>query len=467
FQDTNCVQYDIVKGLTNRGKALTIVGDPDQSIFGWRNADRENFIKMQHDYKSTQVCNLEENYRSTKSIIKSSFHVIEKDRKRIKKNLFTGNAEGVPISMLRMEDGTMEAQSVAKEIKRIIEYSGGLITYKDIAILVRMNYLSRPFETSLNGLNIPYVVIGGVKFFDRAEVKDIIGYLRFFYNTNDTEAFERIINRPKRGVGEVTMNKIEAETRRSKTDIITVIRDMTSGKAKSLASIPTKTKQNLREFVNLYDSVRTMIDNNHYIYKIFAHIIKDTNYKEFLEKEHPDKDGESRWGNLGELVTFAKQFGSPPDDRLAKTSVSVVMHGIDVIENDEEQQRGRQGEIPDSQELRNELEERLYDLPNHTSVEDSEIDSDNPDDRLDAGDQIVRFLELTTLSNNTKEEDEADMGRVTISTMHSAKGLEWPVVFTVACEEGVIPHARTEDMMEESRLLYVAMTRAKTKELPR
>ncbi|KAI9258189.1 P-loop containing nucleoside triphosphate hydrolase protein [Phascolomyces articulosus] len=448
FQDTNVVQYDIVKGLTRGGKALTIVGDPDQSIFGWRNADRGNFIKMQREFKGTQICNLEENYRSTKHILKSAFHVVSKDKKRIDKSLFTENAEGVPMSMLKMSDDTMEAQSVAEEIKRIVEYSGSLITYKDIAILVRMNYLSRAFESALNSLSIPYVVIGGVKFFERAEVKDILAYLRFCYNANDTEAFERIINRPRRGVGEVTMNKIEKLSRQPGATIISVLRDISTGKGKMIASIPLKTKQNLAGFVNLYDNVQELMQKKSYIYRILEYIIGDTNYKEFLQKEHPDKDGESRWDNVGELVTFAKQFNPPPDN-LAKNSAAVTMSGIEILEN----------EPPENE---SNVEDSLPDLPNYTEPTEEEPPLGD-DERLNDGDHIVRFLELTTLSTNSKEEDEADLGKVTISTMHSAKGLEWPVVFTIACEAGIIPHQKAEDDMEECRLLYVAMTRPKCK----
>ncbi|KAI8140462.1 P-loop containing nucleoside triphosphate hydrolase protein [Fennellomyces sp. T-0311] len=397
FQDTNSVQYDIIKGLTHSGqKALTIVGDPDQSIYSWRNADRENFIKMQNEYENTAVCNLEENYRSTKSILTAAFHVVNQDRSRIQKSLFTQNSEGVPISMLKMSSDTMEAQSVAEEIKRILEYSGGLITYKDIAVLSRMNYLSRAFEQAFNAAGIPYVVVGGLKFFERAEVKDIIAYLRFFYNPNDTEAFERIINKPKRGVGEVTMNKIEGQSRKKNWNIIRVLESIGQGTAKNI-TVPVKTARSLHEFVGLYEHIRTMIDRRDPISTMLEHIIEAIEYRTYLTKEHPDKDGESRWDNVGELISYAKTQFDPSTNR-------------------QEQAQPEDGE----------------------------------NEGLDNNDTVARFLESTTLIGTGKEEEEAELGKVTISTMHSAKGLEWPVVFTVACEAGIIPHPKAEDETEES-----------------
>ncbi|KAI7880336.1 P-loop containing nucleoside triphosphate hydrolase protein [Lichtheimia hyalospora FSU 10163] len=418
FQDTNVVQYDIVKYMTGQDKGLTIVGDPDQSIFGWRSADRENFLKMKIDFPETVVKNLEENYRSTKSILSAAFHVINIDTERIAKSLFTGNADGVPISLLRMTTDTLEAHSVADEVKRVIEYSGGLINYKDIAILVRMNFMTRSIEQALNALGIPYIVVGGVKFFERTEVKDILAYLRFFYNPNDTEAFERIIHKPRRGVGEVTLNKMQQLSRKNDWNVIKVLRALTSNQpsAEVNMTVSAKVKQNLREFLGLFDDIRAMMKDKAPVSEMLQYIIDAIEYEKYLTSQHPDKDGESRWGNVGELITFAKSAFDPPKESGAAA--------------------------------------KLDDDRGHTL-----------EDRYSSGflanqDRVSAFLEATTLVGNTKEHDEADKGKVTITTMHSAKGLEWPCVFVMGCESGIMPHPRANEM-EECRLLYVAMTRAK------
>ncbi|KAI9488853.1 P-loop containing nucleoside triphosphate hydrolase protein [Zychaea mexicana] len=453
FQDTNSVQYDIVKGLTQGGKSLTIVGDPDQSIFGWRNADRESFIKMQNEYPNTTVCNLEKNYRSTKKILTAALHVVNKDRDRIQKSLFTENAEGVPMSLLQMSSDTMECQSVAEEIKRLVEYSGGLIKYKDIAILTRMSYLSNGFEQALNVLGIPYVVIGGVKFFERVEVKDVLAYLRFFYNRNDTEAFERVINKPKRGVGEVTMNKIENMSRSKNTDIIHVLRDICSGEVKGV-TIPGKTKLNLRDFVDLYDSAQAMISNKDYIYKILEHIISEIHYKEYLKKEFQDKDGDSRWDNVGELITYAKRFDPPPNNSV-QLSAAAVLAGAEPRSKEEVSQAYKKSNsslyVPKIFIAKN-----LSYPSTQTSLKNVTIPMTGMKKEKDvkSGDRIVQFLEVTTLSSNTKEEEEVEqLGKVTISTMHSAKGLEWPCVFSVASESGIVPHGKADTIEESYALL--------------
>ncbi|KAJ8654829.1 hypothetical protein O0I10_009553 [Lichtheimia ornata] len=426
FQDTNVVQYDIVKYMAGQDKGLTVVGDPDQSIFGWRSADRENFYKMQADFPGTTVKNLEENYRSTKSILSAAFQVINLDKERIAKSLFTGNADGVPISLLRMTSDTLEAHSVADEVKRVVDYSGGLISYKDIAILVRMNFMTRSIEQALNAIGIPYIVVGGVKFFERAEVKDILAYLRFFYNPNDTEAFERIIHKPRRGVGEVTLDKMQQLSRRNGWNVIKVLRELTASKPSPdlNMTVSSKVKQNLREFLALFEDIRRLMKEKAPVSEMLQYIIDAIEYEKYLTSQHPDKDGESRWGNVGELITFAKSAFDPPK--------------VTVSEDGEEIQEG--GMLD---------EDRGHAL----------------EDRLSSGflvnqDRVSAFLEATTLAGNSQEHDKADHGKVTITTMHSAKGLEWPCVFVMGCEGGIIPHPKADEM-EECRLLYVAMTRAK------
>ncbi|KAI9310456.1 P-loop containing nucleoside triphosphate hydrolase protein [Dichotomocladium elegans] len=340
FQDTNVVQYDFVTHLTGTRKSLTIVGGkyPDQSIFGWRCADKENFNRMVKQYPECDIKNLEENYRSTQSILTGATHVIKlgKYTSRIEKTLFTGNHTGVPISFLRYDSDLLEAGSVAEEIKRVVNASNGLITYKDIAVLMRVNWMSRNVEQSLSRDGIPYAVVGGVKFFDRAEVKDIISYVRFFHNTNDTEAFERIINKPRRGIGAVSLKKMQTLSRQQDWNVIRVLRAIVDGKDKHGITIASKTKEGIRDFLQLYSDYKELVRNNEPISVILEYIVDAIDYKSFLAMEHPDKSGESRWDNVGELVTFAKA-------------------GFDMLSK-----RKASNPAPESSQLRDELEDRLF-----------------------------------------------------------------------------------------------------------
>ncbi|KAF7731588.1 hypothetical protein EC973_009352 [Apophysomyces ossiformis] len=363
FQDTNSVQYELVKLFAAGGKNVSIVGDPDQSIFGWRNADTYNFWKMSHDFQGTAVVNLEENYRSTASILKSALHVVNHDQNRHPKQLFTQNPVGVPLSLLKMKDDTREAASVADEIDRIIKYSKGLITYKDIAILVRMNFMSRNVEQALSSHQIPYVVVGGVKFLERAEVKDILSYLNFFYNPKNASSFERVVNVPKRGIGEVSLGRIQELCRQEEWDIIKVLEMITNtGKGGSdppvKISINNKAKQGLRHLLTVYNEFSAMVARKEPVSAMIKYIVEAVDYQKYL-KDHYSTDYESRWENVGELITFASSFQVPKIDD--ETSINAV-------------------------------------------------------------DPIAAFLEASSLSADQKEHDEAADGKVSIMTLHTAKG---------------------------------------------
>ncbi|KAG0169066.1 hypothetical protein DFQ30_004024 [Apophysomyces sp. BC1015] len=390
FQDTNTVQYELVKLFANGGKQLSIVGDPDQSIFGWRSADVLNFAKMKHDFKDTVTVNLEENYRSTGSILTSALHVVNQDQTRAQKQLFTQNPIGVPISLLKMKDETLEAQTVADEITRIIKYSKGLITYKDIAILVRMNFMSRNLEQALTSNRIPHVVVGGVRFLERAEVKDILSYLSFFYNPKNASSFERVVNVPKRGIGEVSLNRILDLCRVKSWNIISVLSFVTASntgpRVPEKINISKKAEQGLRQMLAMYREFCQMTNRNEPVSVILKYIVDTIGYEQYL-KEHYRTDHESRWANVGELISFATTFKS----------------------------------------LKAENDASINDI-----------------------DPIGEFLEASTLSADQKEHDEASEGKVSIMTLHTAKGLEWPCVFIVGCEESIIPHTKAQVAEERS-----------------
>ncbi|KAI8342527.1 P-loop containing nucleoside triphosphate hydrolase protein, partial [Chlamydoabsidia padenii] len=398
FQDTNALQYEITALLTGEGrKALTVVGDPDQSIYGWRNANKEHFDFMESDYKGTRVVDLKENYRSTANIISGASRVVEADKSRKPREHFTNNHSGVPISVLKASSELDEASVVVDEIKRIIKYSNGLINNKDIAILFRMNFLTLNFENALNRERIPYILVGGTRFLDRMEVKDVLGYLSFFYNPRDVSAFIRLINVPKRGLGDVSVKKIQSVAAAQNWTLVEALDHIVAGHpAVASIRIMAKSKMLLKTLLILYNEVEAMMTSPG---KILKHIIDAIGYMEYLETDYK-KDYESRKANVEELITFAN----------------------------------RQGE------------------------------QEGPEDESGM-DAVGRFLEYCTLSGDSKEHEEAKGGvsqrRISLITIHSAKGLEWPCVFIAGCEDGIIPMSRAEDPLEESRVLYVGMTRAK------
>ncbi|SAM03629.1 hypothetical protein [Absidia glauca] len=398
FQDTNDLQYEILWHLTQRGrKALTVVGDPDQSIYGWRNANKENFDKMEADYKVTRVVDLKENYRSTKNIVRGAAYVVETDRKRKPRELFTNNHSGTPISVLRGSTELDEAAVVVAEIKRIIKYSNGLVKYKDIAILFRMNFLTLNFENALNHAKIPYVLVGGTRFLDRMEVKDILAYLSFFHNPRDVSAFIRMINVPKRGLGDVAIKKIQMTARMEQWTLLETMENLVAGHPQTASiRLMARSRSSLQSLLVLYNEVKEQIFRKDSPGKILRWIVDAIGYMEHLKGNYT-KDFESRQANVEELITFANRSGE------------------------------NSGESDDES----------------------------------GTDYIGRFLESCTLSGDAKEHEEAKDGRISLITIHSAKGLEWPCVFIAGCESGLIPMSRAEDQTEESRVMYVAMTRAK------
>ncbi|CAO3592667.1 unnamed protein product [Absidia cylindrospora] len=396
FQDTNALQYEILLLLTHHGeKSITVVGDPDQSIFGWRFADKKNFDNMEFDYKGTTVVNLKENYRSTKNILSNATHVVSLDRARKPREFFTNNHAGMPISTLHTNSETDEANVVAQEIKRIIKFSNGLVNYKDIAILFRMNHLTLNFEQALLRADVPFILVSGTRFLDRMEIKDILAYLSFFYNPMDTGAFVRLVNAPKRGLGDVSVKKILALTEtKNWTMIETLQRVVNHHPEASSIRITGKARSGLQSILTLHLEIEERMQRMESPASLLKWIVEATGYIDYLKTSY-EKDHESKTENVQELINFA-----------------------------------------------------------HRQIED-QLDAEN------VIDPVGQFLESVTLCGDAKEHDEANEGRVSLITMHASKGLEWACVFVAGCEEGIVPMKQTDDPEEESRLMYVAMTRAK------
>ncbi|KAG2181389.1 hypothetical protein INT43_008972 [Umbelopsis isabellina] len=412
YQDTNAVQYDLIKLVMDYQKSLTIVGDPDQSIYGFRNADVTNFNKMHTDYKNVTTICLEQNYRSTLSILQAASIVINNDSSRIPKNLITDNCKGQPMSWLKFQTPEEEAFEVAQEIIRVQKYTHGLLHNDDFVILVRNNRQSRSFEQALSKFQIPYRMRGGTRFFDRAEIKDILAYLRLIVNPKDNDAFVRAINVPKRGVGDATLARIRKVANDNNWTMMQALTEITS-ENNSGRNNPTITRalngqtlENIKSFLELLKSLQVIAEAKGSIGVMIETIVETTNYKNYLYKIHFPKAGnqwEDHWENVEELMTYANRFVS--------TSEADIFQ--DVVERD----------------------------------------------------ALLDFLESACLDSQGYNEDENGNEKrcVTISTYHSAKGLEWPCVFCTACEEGLIPSWRSTTaaaIHEDCRLLYVGMTRA-------
>lgn len=379
FQDTNQVQYDLVKVLAGIHKNIFAVGDEDQSIYSWRGANVQNIQKFLKDFEGATLYKLEQNYRSTQNIIECANKVIKHNQNRIDKTLFTKNDKGLKVQYFNKYTDREEAEFVVQQIYSLTHQLG--YEYKDIAILMRLNALTRSFEDKLLSYDIPYKVFGGLKFYDRTEIKSMLAYLKLIVNPQDNESFNRVINFPKRNIGEVAVNKLLAYSMgQSLMNTIYSLNEMdyidkTLNKFKPFKQLMLDFKQKSQEMK---------------VSELVEYIIKT------LDLEHVYATGkeedENRFYNLSELVSSIEQFEKDNDD----ISLEEYLQNVSLI-----------------------------------------ADIDTYDD-----------------ANNT----------VTLATVHSAKGLEFKVVFVVGLEERYFPiirdYADTSEMEEERRLMYVAVTRA-------
>lgn len=393
YQDTNGAQYQLTRLLAALHRNLCVVGDADQSIYGWRGADIHNILDFEKDYPDAEVIRLEQNYRSTKTILAAANAVIENNQNRKPKKLWTQNAEGEPIVWYCASDERDEASFIAQEIMKQMRATGR--NYGDFAVLYRTNVQSRAIEEGFMRLGVPYTMVGGLKFYDRKEIKDIIAYLRVLFNPLDTLSLLRIINVPKRGLGETSMAKLGAYAAERDMSLFDVI-----SSPEALEEIPgltARTKKPLEAFsVMMFDLLSQMdaVPVSAFIEKI----LDDSGYIRELETENKDEkklENQARIENLMEFVGVAKDF---------------------------------------------------------------ETTSENP--------TLEEFLNQISLISDIDDADIADE-RVTLMTLHAAKGLEFPVVFMTGMEEGLFPHSRTlmepEELEEERRACYVGVTRAQKK----
>lgn len=418
FQDTNMVQFDLMRLFATKNKRVTTVGDPDQSIYGWRSAEVKNLEKMKHQYHDTLTIHLKDNYRSSGAILLAADEVIRQDTSRPSKSLLPTHCPGPMPVLRRLPTAEIEASWMVSELQRIVGLTGRLLAYSDFAILLRSTSLSRHVESAIGRAGIPYRMVGGKKFFDRQEVKILLDYLRVVSQPSNNDAISRIINVPARGLGATTVKGLleEAETR--KIALWRLLQNSTRNTTRTKLS--KAAEQGLCSFVNLILSSRNKIldaTNPDSPETILRYIIKKVDFQHYLAKSHGD-DYEARWANVEELIAQASEY---------------AVYDANQWKEDD-------------------------DLPN---IEGLEQQRDNA-----AEEALAKFLANVALASELQQEEEDMEGKgalqpqVTISTIHAAKGLEWPVVFVPSAYEGCIPHSRAEDTDEERRLLYVAMTRA-------
>ena len=408
YQDTNIVQFQLMNLLASAKKRVTIVGDPDQSIYGFRHAEIRNLDRMRAHYHDATVINLEQNYRSSGAILECALKVIEQDSSRPEKPLVPTHCAGCKPVLKSHSFADGEALWIVHEIKRSMAMTANVLAPNDYAILLRSAFLSRSIELVLAKSGIPYRMVGGNKFFDRVEVKVVIDYLRVISQPDGNDALARIINVPPRRIGEVTMRTLFEESERRKVSLWSLLR--THAESDEIeVKISRPARNNLVQFVEVIQSAKQKLaattDSATPITDLVQYLLEEIDFEGYLERTYRE-DHEGRWANVQELISQTREFAS----------VSKYL-GED-----------------DGAGLGDEME-----------------------------DELAKFLANLALSSEIttgKKNDGEQVQQVTICTIHASKGLEWPVVFIPAAYAGSIPHSRAEDHDEERRLLYVAMTRA-------
>ncbi|PIR54641.1 DNA helicase PcrA [Candidatus Peregrinibacteria bacterium CG10_big_fil_rev_8_21_14_0_10_36_19] len=386
YQDTNHAQYTLIKMLADKYKNLCVIGDADQSIYSWRGATIQNILDFEKDYPDCKVALLEENYRSTQIILDAANAIIEKNDNRKEKKLWTQKGEGEKLVQWICDNERHEGQMVAQEIERLLIGSEYPI-YNDFVVLYRTNAQSRVMEEVFLRHGIPYKIVGGIKFYERKEVKDILAYLRLIQNPSDIVSLLRIINVPSRKVGAKTLESLQNFAVRNNISLFNAMLLVNENPDFS----PAKAEQ-INKFVHLIRDLQKL-NGECSASAMIKHVLSDTGYKTMLNDG--SVEGEARLENIKELISVSQKY-----------------------------------------------------------------------DKLEAGMSLNIFLEEVSLISDLDSMDQTD-NAVTLMTIHSAKGLEFPYVFLVGLEEGIFPHSRSllnrEELEEERRLMYVAMTRAMEK----
>lgn len=389
YQDTNHAQYRIVKALSQHCPNLCVTGDPDQSIYGWRGARPENILQFEQDFGDTKIVALDQNFRSTASIVRCADQLINQNPRRHRNALFTNNDEGSTVKLRVYDDADAEADLIAAEIAERVTAGDG--KYSDFALFYRVNALSRPLETALSRHEVPFQVASGFSFYERAEVRDLLGYLRVIENPSDDVAFGRIVNRPARGIGLKSLERLAAFAAEKGISML-----QAASVADQLPTLMTRAQNSFTGFAELIETL-SVASQDGKVANLIERLIAEINYLN-VWKDADEEVDQDRVANIYELISAAR---------------------------------------------------------NYEEAHDTE---DNPS-------SLQGFLEIASLTSEVDSVDEAK-GMVTLMTMHAAKGLEFPVVFVIGVETGLIPHERAvgngdlSAFQEERRLLFVGVTRA-------
>jgi superfamily I DNA/RNA helicase len=395
YQDTNAAQFQLVQSLTQEHRNLCVVGDDDQSIYGWRGAEISNLLDMEKHFPEVKVIKLEQNYRSTNTILGAANAIIKHNVRRRGKKLWSERGEGGRILLQTFSDDEAEARSIVEQIN--YEHLAQRVPWSEFAILFRTNAQSRPLETALRLASVRYHLIGGQSFFDRREVRDLLAYLKTILNPNDDVSLLRIANAPVRGLSDVTMERLLGASHERKCSVFGVMKNPTV-----TATFQARTRECIERFVAMIEQARGRLQSEslsrdlHAVQTLMDHLLEEIGYiAELRRTEKNPETADSRIRNVRELTA--------------------ALDGVEAAT-----------------------------LP--------------PFDRLQA------FLEQITLDSEREEEENAEPGdAVTLITMHSCKGLEFPSVYIVGMEDGLLPHSRSKvegTLDEERRLFYVAITRA-------
>ena len=399
YQDTNGSQYRIVKALAMGHRNLCVVGDDDQSIYGWRGAEVEHILRFKEDWPDAKVVRLEENYRSAGAILEYANTLIAFNKKRHDKILRPARGAGQRPIIMQLPDETQEAERVVGDIQMQLTQPG--MQAKDFAILCRTNEQPRAFETELRRLKLPYILVGGQSFFDRKEVRDLLAYLKTVENPTDETSLLRIINTPPRGIGNATVKQLLAEAVSRGEPIWNVLREAAGGGGATSSAIG--------KFVNLIGELKEIAERGAPVDKLVDAVVDRTQYRRELDRLYPDPmEREARTASIEELINAGAAYNKGKKSK-----------------KDEEELPLLRGFLDD--------------------------------------------VALGGSDNRDEKEDQLQRNAIALMTLHSAKGLEFPYVYMVGMEEGILPHKRTLEMPDESqideerRLCYVGVTRAQEK----
>ncbi|STZ76131.1 DNA helicase Rep [Bergeriella denitrificans] len=385
-QDTNTCQFTLMKLLTGAEGMFTAVGDDDQSIYAWRGANMENLRKMQQDYPQMKIIKLEQNYRSTARILKIANKVIENNPKLFQKTLWSQFGMGEIVKVVACQNEQHEAEWVVSQIVKQKLVGGDKTQYADFAILYRGNHQARTFEEALRSARVPYRLSGGQSFFDKAEIKDVLSYIRLIANPSDDPAFLRAITTPKRGIGEATLGKLNAYAHGQECSLYEAAQS-----EEALAQLNTANRSHLQAFMQMMEGYRARAESDE-AGDVINDLLDEIGYEAHLLANEEGKAGEIKWRNVSDLTAWLARKGEEDGKTLL---------------------------------------------------------------------EIAQTIALMTLLEG-KDEEETDA--VKLSTLHASKGLEYPYVFLVGCEEGILPHSDSVEegnVEEERRLMYVGITRAK------